>query len=139
MARVQRELEATGAADRRAHFIAALSLCWPDGHCESFEGRVDGALVWPPRGGQGFGYDPIFVPDGHDITFGEMRIYLPPNVDVTVISDVSFGNAQVFGLDNEGISFAESNPELMGDDIVDAVEEAKGQILDGEIEVPTEP
>ena len=73
MARVQRELEANGATDRRAHFVAALALCWPDGHCESFEGRVDGTLVWPPRGGKGFGYDPMFVPQGHDITFGEME------------------------------------------------------------------
>ena len=73
MARVQRELEARTANDRRAHFVAALSLCWPDGHCESFEGRVDGRLVWPPRGGKGFGYDPMFVPDGHGITFGEME------------------------------------------------------------------
>ena len=72
MARVQHELEAK-SADRRAHFIAALSLCWPDGHCESFEGRVDGRLVWPPRGSKGFGYDPMFVPDGHEITFGEME------------------------------------------------------------------
>jgi XTP/dITP diphosphohydrolase len=73
MARVQRELEAKSAGDRRAHFIAALSLCWSDGHCESFEGRVDGRLVWPPRGSKGFGYDPMFVPDGHDTTFGEME------------------------------------------------------------------
>jgi XTP/dITP diphosphohydrolase len=73
MARVQRELEAKRAGDRRARFIAALSLCWPDGHCESFEGRVDGVLVWPPRGGKGFGYDPMFVPDGYDMTFGEME------------------------------------------------------------------
>jgi len=73
MARVQRELEANGASDRRAHFVAALALCWPDDHCESFEGRVDGTLVWPPRGGKGFGYDPMFVPDGHEITFGEME------------------------------------------------------------------
>ena len=73
MARVQRELEAKKADDRRAHFVAALALCWPDGHCESFEGRVDGRLVWPPRGGKGFGYDPMFVPDGYDITFGEME------------------------------------------------------------------
>jgi XTP/dITP diphosphohydrolase len=73
MARVQQELEAMGATDRRAHFIAALSLCWPDGHCESFEGRVDGVLVWPPRGDRGFGYDPMFLPGGHDITFGEME------------------------------------------------------------------
>ena len=58
--------------DRRANFICALALCWPDGHCEVFEGRVDGALIWPPRGTQGFGYDPVFVADGHVITFGEM-------------------------------------------------------------------
>jgi XTP/dITP diphosphohydrolase len=73
MKRVEGELQAKGATDRRARFIAALALCWPDGHCESFEGRVDGTLVWPPRGGKGFGYDPIFVPDGHSQTFGEME------------------------------------------------------------------
>jgi XTP/dITP diphosphohydrolase len=73
MARVQHDLEASSGADRRAYFVAALSLCWPDGHCESFEGRVDGRLVWPPRGSMGFGYDPMFVPDGHAITFGEME------------------------------------------------------------------
>src|SRR5262244_1819039 len=73
MKRVQHELETRNAADRRAHFVAALSLCWPDGHCETFEGRVNGALTWPPRGEKGFGYDPMFVPDGYDITFGEME------------------------------------------------------------------
>jgi XTP/dITP diphosphohydrolase len=72
MARVERELRARGTAERRAHFTAALALCWPDGHCESFEGRVDGTLAWPPRGERGFGYDPIFVPDGCRETFGEM-------------------------------------------------------------------
>jgi XTP/dITP diphosphohydrolase len=70
MERVERELNGNG--NRRAHFTAVLSLCWPDGHCESFEGRVSGKLTWPPRGERGFGYDPIFIPDGHDITFGEM-------------------------------------------------------------------
>jgi len=60
------------AADRRAHFVCALALAWPDGHAECVEGRVDGRLVWPPRGDRGFGYDPIFVPDGHQLTFGEM-------------------------------------------------------------------
>ena len=60
------------AADRGAHFISALALAWPDGHCETFEGRIDGILVWPARGANGFGYDPMFVPDGFDITFGEM-------------------------------------------------------------------
>jgi XTP/dITP diphosphohydrolase len=58
--------------DRDAHFVCALALAWPDGHVEWFEGRVDGLLVWPPRGDNGFGYDPMFVPDGHDRTFGEM-------------------------------------------------------------------
>jgi len=62
----------SGEPDRRAHFVCALALCWPDGHCEIFEGTVDGRLVWPPRGSRGFGYDPIFVPEGYDITFGEM-------------------------------------------------------------------
>ncbi len=57
---------------RRAHFIAALCLAFPDGHLENFEGRVDGVIVWPPRGDAGFGYDPLFLPDGHDRTFGQM-------------------------------------------------------------------
>jgi XTP/dITP diphosphohydrolase len=73
MRRVQERLEALGPdASRVAHFVCALALCWPDGHCEWFEGRVDGCLVWPPRGDRGFGYDPMFEPAGHDITFGEM-------------------------------------------------------------------
>lgn len=71
MARVNRELG--GAADRTAHFISLLALAWPDGHAETFEGRVDGTLVWPPRGDHGFGYDPIFRPDGYDIVFAEME------------------------------------------------------------------
>lgn len=58
--------------DRSAHFVCALTLAWPDGHVETFEGTVHGTMVWPPRGEQGFGYDPTFVPDGHAITFGEM-------------------------------------------------------------------
>jgi XTP/dITP diphosphohydrolase len=63
--------EKLGAAeDRSAHFIAALALAWPDGQMEVFEGRVDGTLVWPPSGENGFGYDPMFLPDGYDITFG---------------------------------------------------------------------
>ena len=72
MDRVERELAATGDRDRRAAFISVLCLAWPGGRDEVFEGRVDGDLVWPPRGDRGFGYDPIFVPDGYDITFGEM-------------------------------------------------------------------
>ena len=51
---------------------AILSLAWPDGHCETFEGKGEGTLTFPPRGDKGFGYDPIFIPDGYDITFGEM-------------------------------------------------------------------
>ena len=58
--------------DRSARFICTLALAWPDGHVEAFEGRVDGLLVWPPRGANGFGYDAMFQPLGHDISFGEM-------------------------------------------------------------------
>jgi XTP/dITP diphosphohydrolase len=75
MNRIQTLLIERGAkepAQRRAHFIAALCLAWPDGHVEDFEGRVDGVAVWPPRGDAGFGYDPLFLPDGFDRTFGEM-------------------------------------------------------------------
>jgi XTP/dITP diphosphohydrolase len=71
MRRIEDELK--NATDRRANFTCALALCWPDGHCEVFEGRVDGTLVWPPRGARGFGYDPVFVANGHSITFGEME------------------------------------------------------------------
>ena len=60
------------ASDRTAEFVSALTLAWPDGHCESFEGRVGGTLVWPPRGANGFGYDAMFLPDGQSRTFGEM-------------------------------------------------------------------
>ncbi|MGE3334715.1 MAG: RdgB/HAM1 family non-canonical purine NTP pyrophosphatase [Rhodospirillaceae bacterium] len=57
---------------KTARFICALTLAWPDGHCETVEGKVEGTLTFPPRGDHGFGYDPIFIPDGFDITFGEM-------------------------------------------------------------------
>jgi XTP/dITP diphosphohydrolase len=72
MQTIEDRLAALKTNDRRAHFVAALCLAWPDGHLEEFEGRVDGTLVWPPRGAQGFGYDPMFLPDGFDRTFGEM-------------------------------------------------------------------
>ena len=73
MARVEERVGQAGPeASRDAHFVCALSLCWPDGHLETFEGRVDGTLVWPPRGGRGFGYDAMFLPLDHDETFGEM-------------------------------------------------------------------
>ncbi len=82
MAEIERLLEEKKTSDRRAQFVAALCLAWPDGHVERFEARVDGTLVWPPRGEQGFGYDPIFLPDGHARTFGEMSAQekhgLPP-------------------------------------------------------------
>ncbi len=67
-----RERGATSPARRTAHFVSALCVAWPDGHVEGFEERVDGTLVWPPRGDQGFGYDPMFLPDGHARTFGEI-------------------------------------------------------------------
>ncbi len=62
-----------GKDDRRAYFVCALSLAWPDGHVESFEGRADGELVFPPRGQKGFGYDPIFQPTGYQVSYGEME------------------------------------------------------------------
>jgi XTP/dITP diphosphohydrolase len=69
MARVEREL---GGRDRAAVFVAVLALAWPDSHLESFRGEVAGRLVWPPRGNRGFGYDPMFVPQGGSLTFGEL-------------------------------------------------------------------
>jgi XTP/dITP diphosphohydrolase len=75
MARIEDRLQALGAITperRKAHFVSALCVAWPDGHTEDFEARVDGALIWPLRGEQGFGYDPMFLPDGHDRSFGEM-------------------------------------------------------------------
>jgi XTP/dITP diphosphohydrolase len=86
MTRVERLLQERGAtepAQRGAHFVSALCVAWPDGHCEEVEARVDGTLVWPPRGTAGFGYDPVFLPDGHERTFGEMSAEekhgLPPH------------------------------------------------------------
>jgi XTP/dITP diphosphohydrolase len=73
MARVESELKARAAPPPwQAAFVTVLALAWPDGVEETFEGRVDGTLVFPPRGTAGFGYDPIFLPEGHDRTFGEM-------------------------------------------------------------------
>jgi XTP/dITP diphosphohydrolase len=70
MARVNEAMGEEGP--RTAHFICALSVAWPDGHTETVEGRVDGRLVWPPRGDNGFGYDPMFLMDGQSLTYGEM-------------------------------------------------------------------
>ncbi|MFG1403288.1 RdgB/HAM1 family non-canonical purine NTP pyrophosphatase [Xanthobacter sediminis] len=75
MEKVQAELEKAGATapeQRRARFVSALCIAWPDGHLEEFRGVVEGSLVWPPRGAKGFGYDPMFVPEGHTRTFAEM-------------------------------------------------------------------
>jgi XTP/dITP diphosphohydrolase len=69
---MNRVLKGIDGKPRGAHFVAALALAWPDDHCEVFEGKVFGALVDAPRGNRGFGYDPIFQPNGHTITFGEM-------------------------------------------------------------------
>lgn len=66
------ELGATSDSQRRGSFVAVLCLAWPDGHKEFFRGEVEGQVVWPPRGEKGFGYDPMFQPDGHERTFGEM-------------------------------------------------------------------
>src|SRR5258708_38531494 len=66
------ERGAKSAGERRGHFVSALCVAWPDGHVEEFEATVDGTIVWPPRGTLGFGYDPLFKPDDHDRTFGEM-------------------------------------------------------------------
>jgi XTP/dITP diphosphohydrolase len=75
MTRIERllgERGATAPAQRKAHFVSALSVAWPDGHLEEVEARADGTLIWPPRGTAGFGYDPMFLPDGYNRTFGEM-------------------------------------------------------------------
>lgn len=72
MHKVEEALQASGSDDRSAKFVCALALCWPDGEEVVFEGTVEGALVWPMRGDRGFGYDPIFVAKGQDVTFGEM-------------------------------------------------------------------
>jgi XTP/dITP diphosphohydrolase len=78
-----RDHGAVTSARRTAHFVSALCVAWPDGHTEDFEAIVEGTLVWPPRGEAGFGYDPMFLPDGHERTFGEMssdeKHGLPPH------------------------------------------------------------
>lgn len=72
MKKVEERLEEIGSTDRRAWFTSALAVAWPDGPCVVVEGRIDGDLVFPPRGDRGFGYDPIFRPEGSELTFGEM-------------------------------------------------------------------
>jgi XTP/dITP diphosphohydrolase len=73
MKKVEERLEEVGSTDRRAWFTSALAVAWPDGPCVVVEGRIDGALVFPPRGDGGHGYDPIFMPEGSDKTFAEME------------------------------------------------------------------
>ena len=72
MQKVEERLDEIGASDRRAWFTSALAVAWPDGPAVVVEGKVFGEVVFPPRGDRGFGYDPIFVPEGHSQTFGEM-------------------------------------------------------------------
>lgn len=72
MRNIEELLAARGATDRRGYFVAALCLAWPDGHTETVRGEIHGTLVWPPRGSAGFGYDPMFLPEGETRTFGEM-------------------------------------------------------------------
>ncbi|MBB1249251.1 RdgB/HAM1 family non-canonical purine NTP pyrophosphatase [Rhizobium sp. G21] len=75
MEKVERALEEKGALapdQRKGRFVSVLCLAWPDGHTETFRGEVEGEIVWPPRGTAGFGYDPIFKPEGYETTFGEM-------------------------------------------------------------------
>ena len=72
MSKVETRLDEIGSTDRRAWFTSALAVAWPDGPCVVVEGRVEGVVAFPPRGDRGFGYDPIFVPEGGALTFGEM-------------------------------------------------------------------
>ncbi len=72
MERVRRELAASGSTDRTARFVCCLCLAWPDGHTKAFLGTVEGALSYPPRGEMGFGFDPVFVPKGYEMTFAEL-------------------------------------------------------------------
>lgn len=76
MEKVETRLKAMGpTVDRSASFVCTLALCWPDGETALFEGSVAGTLTWPPRGTLGFGYDPVFVPQGHELSFAE----IPPD------------------------------------------------------------
>ena len=80
MRRVEERLEETGSPDRRAWFTSALAVAWPDGPAVVVEGRVDGLLTFPPRGDRGFGYDPIFIPEGQTRTFGELDPVLKDSI-----------------------------------------------------------
>lgn len=91
-ARAMRMVEAAldGSANRRARFVSVLTIAWPDGHVETFRGEVEGTLVWPPRGNRGFGYDPMFQPEGHAITFGEMDPVLKHTISHRAVAFAKF-------------------------------------------------
>jgi len=99
MARVNRELEAVGATNLRANFVCVLALAAPHGSAETFEGKVFGTIAWPPRGSKGFGYDPIFVPNGYDQTFGEME---PELKDAISHRARAFGKLMLATYDDDG-------------------------------------
>jgi XTP/dITP diphosphohydrolase len=80
MAMVEARLEEVGADDVSAWFTSALAVAWPQGPAVVVEGRIDGTLTFPPRGDKGFGYDPIFVPEGYDQTFGELEPALKDSI-----------------------------------------------------------
>ncbi|MBL8831399.1 MAG: RdgB/HAM1 family non-canonical purine NTP pyrophosphatase [Rhodospirillales bacterium] len=90
--RAMRMVEAAldGAKDRRARFVSVLALAWPDGRVDIFRGEAPGTLVWPPRGANGFGYDPMFVPDGHAVTFGEMDPALKHTISHRAVAFAKF-------------------------------------------------
>ena len=73
MEKVEHALQSIGATDRHAKFVCCLAVAWPDGHAKTFTGEVHGTLTWPPRGQMGFGFDPVFVPAGYDLTFAELE------------------------------------------------------------------
>ena len=86
---------ATTSDLRRAHFVAVLALAFPGGRTEVFHGEVNGHLVWPPRGPNGFGYDPMFVPEGHDRTFGEMAPHEKHNLSHRARAFAAFAHAMI--------------------------------------------
>ncbi|MGI9464514.1 MAG: non-canonical purine NTP pyrophosphatase, partial [Aestuariivirgaceae bacterium] len=101
MRNVEEKLQAKGALspdERAAHFVCALCVAWPDGETRVFEGRIDGTLVWPPRGHKGFGYDPVFLPDGYNVTFGEME---PDRKHAISHRAVAFGQLMAALFDDE--------------------------------------
>lgn len=100
MRRIEDRLAEAGARspdDRRAEFVAVLALAWPDGAPETFEGVVHGHLVWPPRGNNGFGYDPMFVPEGESRTFGEMSQSEKDRLSHRARAFIAFANSKLVG------------------------------------------